>query len=263
MNSDLQEPVILNPILFLISIHQDTKNIQEISLCLCAPATALDIFPDIYLVLVDIFSDLFYNGCDTFPGINLFLARENKKFKYSDVKKGGRASRFEGAIEWLRKAGLIYIIHNLKKPSLPLAGYADQSKFKIYTVDSGLLGAMLDVPSRIIITGDSLFSEYNGAFIENYAAGELVNVLQNSNIFYWTSKNEAEVDFVFSIDGRVFPLEVKSGLSRRTKSLRIYADLYGAEQVFRASPRNFTRDGDFVNVPLYAVSLLTRTIISG
>jgi predicted AAA+ superfamily ATPase len=184
------------------------------------------------------------------------LARENKKFKYSDVRKGGRASRFESAIEWLRKAGLIYVVNNIKTPKLPLIGYVDHGKFKIYMLDSGLLGAMLDAPSQAIILEDKLFSEYNRAFTENYVAGELIG--GSGDIFYWTSKSEAEVDFILSMDGNIFPLEVKSGLSRRTKSLRIYAEKYSPQKVFRTSPRNFTEDGDFINIPLYAISQLPK-----
>ncbi|MCX6583361.1 MAG: ATP-binding protein [Candidatus Aminicenantes bacterium] len=184
------------------------------------------------------------------------LARENKKFKYSEVIKGGRASRLETAIEWLRKAGLIYIVYNIKTPKLPLSGYTDRGKFKIYMLDPGLLAALLEVPSQVIILGDKLFSEYNGAFIENYVADQLIGHRYAQDIYYWTSDSEAEVDFVLSIAGDIFPLEVKSGLSGRVKSLRVYAAKYHPLKVFRASPRNFMEDGDLINIPLYAVHLL-------
>jgi predicted AAA+ superfamily ATPase len=184
------------------------------------------------------------------------LAKENKKFKYSEVKKGGRASRFEAAIEWLRKAGLIYAVYNIKVPKLPLASYVDDSKFKIYLLDSGLLGALLNIPSRVIIMGDKLFSEYSGAFVENFVSQELSVHIDSEEIFYWTSKSEAEVDFIVPIGSKIFPLEVKGGLSRRTKSLRVYAEKYKPSVIFRTSPRNFTCDSDFTNIPLYAISLL-------
>ncbi|MCP5046477.1 MAG: ATP-binding protein, partial [bacterium] len=171
------------------------------------------------------------------------LAKENRKFKYSEVKKGGRASRFETAIEWLRKAGLIYAVYNIKVPKLPLAGYVDDSKFKIYLLDSGLLGALLKIPSRVIILGDKLFSEYSSAFVENFVSQELSVHIDSEEIFYWTSKSEAEVDFIVTMGSEIFPLEVKGGLSRRTKSLRVYAEKYNPAGIFRTSPRNFTRDG--------------------
>jgi len=191
------------------------------------------------------------------------LTKENKKFKYSEVKKGGRASRFESAIEWLRKAGLIYVVYNIKVPKLPLAGYVENSKFKIYMLDSGLLGALLNVPSQVIILGDKLFSEYQGAFIENFVSQELSTHIELDDIFSWTSKSEAEVDFIVLIGSEIFPLEVKGGFSRRTKSLRVYAEKYHPSRIFRTSPRNFTCDGDFTNIPLYAISLFPTLQLTG
>lgn len=189
--------------------------------------------------------------------IPMQLARENKKFKYSDVVKGGRASRFESAIEWLRKTGLIIPAYNIKVPKLPMMNYVDKSKFKIYLLDSGLLGAMLDIDSKLIAFPPQLFKEFNGAFVENYVAAELISH-GNETLFYWKSKSDAEIDFLISKNNQIFPVEVKSGYSRRGKSLGIYKEKYHAKDVFRISPRNFTSDNRFINIPLYAVPLLFR-----
>jgi len=183
------------------------------------------------------------------------LAKENKKFKYSDVRKKSRASTFEQTIEWLNKAGLINIAYNISVPKLPLSGYANYSKFKIYLLDTGLLGAMLNIPSSIIIESTKLFKEYNGAFTENYIAGELITG-GVKNLFYWTSKSEAEVDFIIQKDNDVFPVEVKSGLNRNIKSLRSYAEKFKPNLLYRISPRNFIQSNNFINIPLYACSFL-------
>lgn len=190
---------------------------------------------------------------DIWNSIPSQLAKENKKFKYNLVKKNGRASRFMHAIEWLRKAGLINIINNISTPKLPLAGYANPNKFKVYLLDTGLLGAMLNISSKTIVTGDALFTEYYGTFIENYVSSALMQ--QDIDLFYWTSESEAEVDFIIQYNDRILPLEVKSGLTRRMKSLRVYADKYSPVFIYRTSKRNFTQDNDFKNIPLYAVSL--------
>jgi predicted AAA+ superfamily ATPase len=187
--------------------------------------------------------------------ISTQLAKENKKFKYRDVTKGGRASRFESSIEWLKKTGLIHMSYNIKTPKLPLSGYADHGKFKVYLLDSGLLGAMLNVPSETIVDNNKLFSEYNGAFVENYVVNELI-AQEFNELYYWTSKSDAEVDFILPIENSIVPLEVKSGMSRRTKSLRVYSEKYNPHTVYRTSPRNFTKDGDLINIPLYAISQL-------
>ena len=187
------------------------------------------------------------------------LSRENKKFKFKDVKKGGRASTYEQTMEWLSKAGLINISYNLSVPKLPLQGYADLSKFKIYLLDTGLLGALLKLNSSIILKPNELFTEYNGAFIENFVASELISN-KYKNLFYWTSKSDAEVDFIIEQNNKIYPLEVKSGMSRNIKSLRSYYEKYKPELLIRTSPRNFIRDEEFINIPLYAICSLKNII---
>lgn len=187
------------------------------------------------------------------------LAKENKKFKFGDVRKKARATTFEQTIQWLKNAGLINVVYNISTPKLPLSGYADYSKFKIYLLDSGLLGAMLSLTSDIIIKPTEIFSEYNGAFMENYIASELVTD-GHKNLFYWTSGSNAEVDFVFQEGNIVYPLEVKSGLNRNIKSLRSYADKYAPKHIYRCSPRNFIQNNDFINLPLYAVCSINKSV---
>ncbi len=183
------------------------------------------------------------------------LAKESKKFKYSDVRKNARAVTFEQTIEWLKKAGLIDVVYNISIPKLPLSGYADYSKFKIYLHDTGLLGAMLNLSSNIIVEPTELFSEYNGAFIENFVASELV-ASGIKDLFYWSSKSDAEVDFILQKDNNIYPLEVKSGTSKNLKSIRSYEDKYKPKLIYRTSSRNFIQSGNFINIPLYASFLL-------
>ena len=187
------------------------------------------------------------------------LAKENKKFKYSDVRKKGRAATFEQTIEWLKKAGLVNIVYNIRSPKIPLAGYADYSKFKIYLLDTGLLGAMLGLSPDIIITPNELFTEYNGAFIENFIASELI-ASGNRELFYWTSKSDAEVDLIIQLQNEIYPMEIKSGTSRNLKSLRSYAGKYQPRLIFRTSPSNFTQNKEFINIPLYAVFSVNKLI---
>ncbi|MEN8249750.1 MAG: ATP-binding protein [Bacteroidota bacterium] len=188
------------------------------------------------------------------------LAKENKKFKYSDVKKNARASMFDQAIEWLHKAGLIHIVNNVQTPKLPLSAYANYSKFKVYLHDVGLLAAELNISSDLIISPSALFSEYNGAFIENFIAQEL-RYYGYEKLFYWTSKSNAEVDFLLEGDNSIYPVEVKSGMNRNIKSLRSYADKYKPKLLIRISPRNFVQSDDFINIPIYATNTL-KTLLS-
>ncbi len=187
------------------------------------------------------------------------LAKENKKFKYSDVRKKARATTFEETIEWLRNAGLIHLVNNIRTPKLPLSGYADFTKFKIYLLDTGLLGAMLNITSDIIVTPSNLFAQYNGAFIENFVANELIKS-DIKDLFYWTSKSNAEVDFIIQFSNDIIPVEVKSGSSTKMRSLKSYADKYNPTATIRISPRNFIKREQFINLPLYRIFLLNRLL---
>ena len=187
------------------------------------------------------------------------LAKENKKFKYAEIRKGARSAMFDQTTEWLRGAGLINVVYNLSTPKKPLLAYTDYSKFKVYLHDVGLLGAMLNITSDLIVTQDQLFKEFNGAFIENFIAQELMFYGEEKQ-FYWTSRGEAEVDFIIESDKSIYPVEVKSGTNRNLKSLRNYADKYKPDKIFRLSPRNLIKSDDFVNVPLYAVKVLLNII---
>lgn len=187
------------------------------------------------------------------------LSRENKKFKYGDVSKNARSSTYGLTITWLKNAGLVYPAYNVSVPKIPLSGYSDKSKFKLYMLDSGLLGAMLGLTSDIILKPDELFSDYNGAFIENFVASELIKS-GSEELFYWTSEGKAEVDFLIKKDNTIYPLEVKSGMSKNLKSLRVYENLYKPDNVIRISPRIFKREKEFINIPLYAVSSVEKII---
>jgi len=178
------------------------------------------------------------------------LAKENKKFKYSDIKKRARSAYYEQTLEWLRNAGLIYPAYQVTTPKLPLSGYSDRSKFKIYMLDTGLLGAYLDISPKTIIQPDQLFLEYNGAFIENYIATQFT-ASDEKELFYWKSKSDAEVDFIKHIDEFIIPVEVKSGNSGKIKSLRSYDNKYQPQLIIRTSPANVHLDNNFINIPLY------------
>ena len=183
------------------------------------------------------------------------LSRENKKFKYNEVKANGRASMYDQSLDWLASAGLVHRAYLVERPMLPLSGYADFSKFKVYLHDVGLLGALLGATSKMFVTPGKAFQEYNGAFVENFIAQEL-RAYGAEDLYYWTSRHEAEVDFLLQVGEDVLPVEVKSGLNRNVKSLRSYEEKYHPKHLVRMSPRNFIRSENFSNLPLYAAFLL-------
>ncbi len=186
------------------------------------------------------------------------LARENKKFIFSVLRKGARAREYENALRWLHDAGLVHLCRLVSTGRAPLGHYAVSSSFKVYVLDVGLLGAMMRTPQDLIVGGDRSFTEYRGALAENYVAQQLL-AADHSDLHYWRSSGgKAELDFLCQVDGRVVPVEVKAGLSRRSKSLRSFDQQFEPQVLVRTNLRNLKRDGKILNIPLYAISLLPR-----
>lgn len=189
--------------------------------------------------------------------ISTQLAKENKKFIFAALRKSARGREYETAIQWLADAGLIYKSYHMTAPKLPLAGFVEKNAFKVFLLDVGLLSAMSDIPAKMVITTEEgLFSECHGAFTENYVAQELS--IQQRPLYYWTSEGKAEIDFIVEQDAKIFPLEVKAGLSRKKKSLLVYNEKYYPQLLLRASLMNLKKDGKVVNLPLYFIAQLFK-----
>ena len=190
------------------------------------------------------------------------LARENKKFIFTAIRKSARAREYESALQWLENAGLILRAYNITAPRLPLQGYKEHNSFKVFALDVGLLGAMSRLSPELFLRGDKLFTEFKGAFIENYVAQQL-KALKEVDLFYWKSPTgKAEVDFVVEYKSQIFPLEVKAGINPKGKSLRSYYEKYKPNFLSRTTLLNLRKDGIVCNYPLYAINLFPELALS-
>ncbi|WP_044975117.1 ATP-binding protein [Ruminococcus sp. HUN007] len=184
------------------------------------------------------------------------LAKENRKFIYGVVRKGSRAKYFELAIQWLTDYGLINKSIRISKPFMPLIAYMDQSVFKIYMSDVGLLGAKSDLPAVSVIDGNRIFTEYKGALTEQFVAQEL-RAADFMLYYYSTANSDGEIDFVIQNGDQIIPLEVKAEENLKAKSLRAYCSKYSPEEAIRTSMSAYRKEEWMTNVPLY---LLTEYI---
>lgn len=125
------------------------------------------------------------------------LFKENKKFIYGSIKHGARAKDFELAIQWLVDAGLVYKVPLCKEVKLPLKVYEDPSAFKLFSLDLGLLGAMVGAEAKQVLVKNDIFSEYKGGMTEQFILEEMKSHGEE-NIFYHKTDDgtRLEIDFL-------------------------------------------------------------------
>lgn len=185
------------------------------------------------------------------------LAKENKKFVFGAVKKGGRAADFELAIQWLVDAGIVYKIYRTKQPVRPLKCYADNSAFKLYMMDCGLLARMMNATPSELLLGENAFVEFKGSLAENYVLQQLKPELDTDGIYYFSKDNSTqEIDFLIEKEGQVVPIEVKAEVNVKSKSLAGFINTDHADKGLkgiRFSLLPFMDQQWMENVPLFAV----------
>lgn len=194
-----------------------------------------------------------------FRQIPLHLAKDNKKFQISKVSSGARFKDYRGCIEWLEDAGIINVCHCMKYPELPLKGNFDETKYKIYFADSGLLVAMLDEEAQDDLRANRNLDVYKGALYEN-VVGEALSKSGYGLYYYKRENSTLEEDFFVRTAQDLIPIEVKS-TNGRSKSLRTlicdekYEDIhYG----IKLTGGNIGYDGRIYTFPYFCAFLLRR-----
>ena len=177
------------------------------------------------------------------------LSKENRKFIYKVIKTGARARDYEDALTWLKDAGMIYQVFNVSKPGIPLKGYADMDAFKIYACDCGLLRRLANVKPDVIMNRSSGYSEFKGAMAENIFLQALMPQTGSETPFYWTSDNQAEIEFLVEIGLDVVPVEVKAEGNISGRSLSVYNQKYSPAKRVRISMNNLQENGGLYSIP--------------
>lgn len=188
------------------------------------------------------------------------LAKENKKFIYNAVKKGARAKDFELALAWLRDTGLIYKIHRITKPDLPLIAYEDFDVFKIYILDVGLLGALSNLDAKTLIDGNAIFEEFKGSMTEQFVLQQL-KTIPNIPVFYWSNdRSKAEIDYIIQAENEVISLEVKASTNLKAKSLSQFRKDFNPKKSIRTSLADYEINNGLYSIPLYAINQILEII---
>ena len=187
---------------------------------------------------------------ECFESIPTQLAKENKKFQYSVVRKGGRSSQFMGSIQWLEDAGLVQRCYTTQITELPLEGISIKDCFKLYTTDIGLLVAMLDYGTQADILKGNLLA-YKGAIFENLMADFLCKSEQK--LFYFQKDSGLELDFLVRYKGECVVVEVKakSGKAKSLKTVLKNKHVYHVNNAIKLGAYNVGREEEVLTIPLY------------
>ena len=185
-----------------------------------------------------------------YDNITVQLSKRNTRFQYKLIKKGGRASEFENAIEWLCLSGIVSQVYRVEQIKKPLENYRDIGAFKIYVSDLGLLCAKKNLAANDVLYMVEELNDFKGGMAENYVHVQLT--INGYSTYYWESDRGAEVDFVIQREGQLIPVEVKSADNTRAKSLKVYMDTYKPAYAIKLSTKNFGFEDGKKTVPLYA-----------
>lgn len=193
---------------------------------------------------------------EVWENISKQLSKENKKFIFGLIRNSARAKDYSLAIQWLTDSSVIQKVNCINTPKLPLSAYKETDVFKIFVNDIGLLTVLNQVSPKLILKGNELFSEYNGALTEQFVLQELYKF---DDVAYWAKDNH-EVDFVIQNDLDIIPIEVKAGTTVHTKSLNYYKDKYNPNLAVKTSLRGFKYQDGVLNIPLYMIWALKNIL---
>jgi predicted AAA+ superfamily ATPase len=196
---------------------------------------------------------------ECFESIPKQLAKDNKKFQYSVVRKGGRSSQYVSSIQWLEDAGLVKRCYNTQITELPLEGNSIKECFKLYTTDIGLLVAMLDYGTQADILKGNLLG-YKGAIFENLMADFLCK--SGQKLYYFQKDSGLELDFLVRYKGECVAIEVKAK-SGKAKSLRTVLknkNIYHINNAIKLGKYNVGRESEVLTIPLYMGFLVKDTL---
>ncbi|MCQ2072966.1 MAG: ATP-binding protein [Bacteroidaceae bacterium] len=186
-----------------------------------------------------------------FNSIPAQLAKENRKFQYKLAKKGGTATIFGEAIQWLMQSGVASKCTLVSHGYLPLSAQVDDSDFKIYMADVGLLGAKAQIPATMLLGSIETDNTFLGSVAENYVAQQLQAL--KYPLFYWKNDNTAELEFVLQKEDNIIPTEVKKGRRVKAQSMTQFMEKYKTSLAYRISGKNFGLSNGIKAIPLYAV----------
>lgn len=176
------------------------------------------------------------------------LAREYKKFKYSEVESRATVRKYGDSVQWLCDANMVHACHNASIPMLPLNAYEKEGKFKLYLNDTGLLMALYGFATKQALLNGNLKGFAKEGIYENFVAETLVK--KGYTLHYYKPNDDSELEFIIEKDGEVIPIEVKAG-NTATKSLNLFMENYKPSKAIKLITGNVGEVDSKLTIPHY------------
>ena len=184
------------------------------------------------------------------------LNKQNKKFVFTMLDKELKFDRYENSFLWLKDAGVALPVYNVEAPVIPLKASKSSNVFRLFSNDTGLLTSAYPVETKLELINKN-GEVNNGAHFENAVVQQLMaNGLEP---YFCKKKNIGELDVLVEMDGKVVPIEVKSGKAYKAhKSLDNFMKIsdYHIEKAYVLSVANMEQEGGVVYLPIYMCYLL-------
>lgn len=189
------------------------------------------------------------------------LNKQNKKFVFTMLDKELKFDRYENSFLWLKDAGVALPVYNVEAPVIPLLASKSSNVFRLFSSDIGLLTSAYPAATKIELINKN-GEVNNGAHFENAVAQQLL--CNGFELYFCKKKNIGELDFLIEMEGKVVPIEVKSGKAYRThKALDHFMNVsdYHIEKAYVFSTGNVEKDGKVMYLPIYMCYLVKEQSI--
>lgn len=180
------------------------------------------------------------------------LAKENRKFKYSEVEARGSSRKFMEGLQWLIDAEMVRVCRNVSSPELPLNVYEKEDEFKIYMNDTGLLMSMNGFETKKALLEGKLKGFAKGGIYENFLAQTLIS--KGHLLHYYRPSEEMELEFLIESSG-IVPIEVKAG-NHVSKSFNAFIDAHQPHIAYKFIKGNIGLDKEKLSLPHYMAMFL-------
>ncbi len=186
-------------------------------------------------------------------------------FKYVNVDRSIQPGPLKTALIKLEQAGVVNRIHATGASGLPLRSQINEKKFKLLFLDIGLMRTSIGLEPREVLEGD-LINLSSGALAEQFVGQEILsyrNLYEEKQLYFWErekKQSSAEIDYIFNLNGKIIPIEVKAGKTGRLRSLQQFMLEKGCSIGIRISSLPLSYERNILSIPFYMIKQLPRII---